>query len=371
MKRRTKVTTAISLPALAAIGVLLWVALRPSLPDNPPGPVTPVVAPDGDGDGFSDVPVGAFGGAIIGNWGYDPNPAESEKFLRSMERPSIRDQAPGLFEARGPPEAAQDAVLLYRALYDLIPGWRPGAQGIGDCVSWGWAHGVLVGSAVEHKLGHVSTFKVPATEPIYGGSRVEARGKTTGSWSDGSYGAAAAKWVRDWGVLYRETYPGESEWDLRGYSKDRAKQWGYWGNGGQRDKGRLDATAKQHPVKAVALVTTFDEAAAAIRNGYPVPVCSGQGFSSTRDKDGFCPPSGSWSHCMCFIGVRWDREGLLCLNSWGPNWVRGPKWPDDQPDGSFWVDRRTAERMLSGRDSFAVSGDANWPARRLKNSEGW
>jgi hypothetical protein len=119
----------------------------------------------------------------------------------------------------------------------------------------------------------------------------------------------------------------------------------------------------------VALVKTFDEAAAAIASGYPVPVCSGQGFSSTRDKDGFSRASGSWSHCMCFNSVRFDRRGLLCQNSWGPDWIKGPKWPEDQPDGSFWVDEATVNRMLRGEDSFAVSAYEGFPYRDLKHGD--
>lgn len=164
-----------------------------------------------------------------------------------------------------------------------------------NCVSWGWAHGADVHLAVLWKLGVSSEWKPAATEAIYGGSRVEAEGVSFGGWSDGSYGGSAAKWVRDWGLLFRQPYEGV---DLTKYSAQRAKQWGAYGNGGQGDNGKLDAVAKKHPVRHVALVTSFDEAAAAITSGYPVPVCSGQGFSKVRDQDGFARPSGSWAHCF-------------------------------------------------------------------------
>jgi len=173
--------------------------------------------------------------------------------------------------------------------------------------------------------------------------------------------------VRDWGVLYRQNY--SPLVDLSTYSSKRAKDWGNYGCGGQGDNGKLDTIAKDHPIKDVALVTTFEEAAAAISSGYPVPVCSGQGFSSTRDGEGFARASGSWAHCMCFIGVRWDRPGLLCMNSWGTTWINGPKWPDDQPDGSFWVEKSVVNRMLSGEDSFAVSGLTGFPYRDLKHGD--
>lgn len=273
---------------------------------------------------------------------------------------------------RGPPQSANEPTLLYRALYAVQPGWVVGKQGIGDCVSWGWAHGCDISLAVDKLTGESGDWKPAATEALYGGGRVEGRGRPEGSggWSDGSYGSAQASFMTKFGVVYRVNFP-ELGYDLTKYSASRAKQWGNWGCGGQGDHGRLDAIAKHHPVRQVALVRTFEEAAAAIDSGYPVPVCSGQGFSSRRDKDGFCAPSGHWAHCMVLIGTRYDRPGLLCLNSWGPDWVSGPKWPEDQPDGSFWIDKEIVNRMLSGNDSFAVSRIKGFPKRKLRHELGW
>lgn len=324
------------------------------------------------------------------NFGYVPDPRGTRAFLQSLEHPSLRDAAPHLFEdddaepkqetgegddnATGPP-TADEPVLLYRALFEAYAAthngaqWRVGKQGIGDCVSWGWAHGADVLLAVQFKLQQSGEWRPAATEAIYGGSRCEARGRSYAGFGDGSYGGAAAKWVNKWGVLFRQPYPFE---DLSTYSADRAKQWGAYGCGGRGQGAEAaDVEARLHPVRAVAVVESFDEAVAAIRSGYPVPVCSGQGFSSRRDDEGFCRPSGSWSHCMVFIGCRFDRPGLLCLNSWGPSWVSGPKWPDDQPDGSFWVDARTATGMLDGGDSFAMSDELGFPRRKLRHNEGW
>ena len=207
----------------------------------------------------------------------------------------------------------------------------------------------------------------PCTEAIYGGSRCEARGKTYAGYSDGSYGAAAARWLKDWGVVERGEYEGL---DLSAYSSKRAKEWGAYGCGGKGEE-ELDEVAKEHPATSVALVETFEEAGAAIESGFPVAVCSGVGFSKTRDLDGFCRPQGSWSHAMCFIAVRYgDRPGLLCLNSWGPNWVDGAKWPEDMPEGSFWVDKEVVDKMLGRwKDSFAVGGIGGFHWRDLHHGK--
>lgn len=305
-----------------------------------------------------------------GQFGYVPQPAKSAAFVATLPGRSLSTAAPGLFR-----DDDKTQILLYRPMFKAYQRkyGRPfivGQQGIGDCVSWGYKHGCDITLAVDCELGAVpkDQWIEAATESIYGGSRVEANGgpPPNGGWGDGSYGGGASKFLHDYGVCFRQDYP-EFGFDLTTYSSRRAKDWGNYGNGGQSDAGRFDQEAKKHPVRNVSLVVNFEEAAAAIKSGYPVPVCSGQGFSSSRDSAGFCRPSGSWSHCMCFIGVRYDRPGLLCLNSWGPSWVSGPKWPDDQPEGSFWVDESVATRMLSGRDSFALAGVGGFKWRDLKH----
>lgn len=321
-----------------------------------------------------------FAAALSGNpsddvdYGYTPNPEGTARFLSELDQPFFSDAGSDAIQ-----KAQGKDTFLYRAAYaahQALHGepWVVGRQGIGDCVSWGWAHGVWIAQCVDWEDGRLA--QPPpfvATESIYGGSRVEARGKdgsgrsAVGGWSDGSYGGAAARWCRDWGVVYRELQP--TGVDLSKYSSERAKQWGAYGNGGQGDGGKLDEVAKLHPVKHVALVKSFDEAAAAIESGYPVAVCSMAGFNSTRDSEGFCRRTQTWAHCMCFIAVRYDRPGLLCLNSWGPTYVSGPKWPSDMPDGSFWVDKSVVDSMLRGGDSFAIGGVDGLGWRDLHHGE--
>lgn len=296
--------------------------------------------------------------ASAGDYGYTPNPTGTKAFLRELDKPLFADAGADVIR-----QAKGKDTFLYRAaqkahLARYGKEWVVGRQAIGDCVSWGWACGCWTSMCVDWELGKLAEPPpMVATESIYGGSRVESRGRSEGGggWGDGSYGGAAAKWVRDWGVVFRQQY-GELDGghNLLEYSGSRAKNWGNWGNGGEGDGGKFDSVAKRHPCKHVALVRNFKEAAAAIESGYPVPVCSGQGFSSRRTEGGWAAPSGRWSHCMCFTAVRYgDRPGLLCQNSWGA-FNSGPVWPDDQPVGSFWVDASVCDSMLAGEDSFAV-----------------
>ena len=103
------------------------------------------------------------------------------------------------------------------------------------------------------------------------------------------------------------------------------------------------------------------------RNGYPINVCSSQGFAKQRDSEGVCRPSGSWSHSMSIIARRTTNNGrklFLIWNSWGDNWCSGPYW-EDMPFGSFWADYNVVDGMLSRGDSFAYSELDGFPARNL------
>lgn len=315
-------------------------------------------------------------------FGYDPDPEGTREVLAEFG-------PEGLFRNAGD-EAIRKAegrdTFLYRSGYKAHQALygKPfivGRQGIGDCTSWGWAHAIWFAMSVDWETGRLPMPPpMVATESIYGGSRVESRNKdgsgrsAVGGWSDGSYGAACARFVRDYGVAFREDAGGH---DLRTYSADRAKAWGAYGNGGQGDECKFDQFVKRHPAEHVAAVKNFAEAAAAIESGFPVAVCSSQGFTSTRDKDGFAQASGTWQHCQVFVSVRYKAngspdDGLLCLNSWGPDWISGPKWPEDMPEGAYWVHRSVVDRMLGGEntDSFAVGsvGGFSW---RPVNHRDW
>jgi len=273
-----------------------------------------------------------------------------------------------------------DPIVLFDALRPLEPNWRRGAQKIGDCVSWGYAIAADLVVAVSIWLKQ-SPWEWPgvfATEPIYGGSRVEARGRTKpAGYSDGSYGGAAAKWLTQWGALNRIDYSlatGNAEHNLTTYSGERAKAWGNWGCGGRHDRDKLDTVARQRPVSKAYRVTSFDQLAAAIKNGYPVAICSGQGLGK-RGADGFAPPRGSWSHCMTATGLRFDKPGALITNSWGNSWgtsapLPGVDW-DEVKKCSAWVDAKTVDRMLKQNDSFALTGVDGLKRREINWREGW
>ncbi len=115
-------------------------------------------------------------------------------------------------------------------------------------------------------------------------------------------------------------------------------------------------------IKTAQRITSFNEAANAIKSLQPVIISSRVAFKgAVLDKDGFIEPNGNkWAHAWCMIGVddRYKRPGGLLLSSWGPNWPTDSALRNrhNQPRGSAWVDATVLDRMLStyGK-SYAIS----------------
>lgn len=235
---------------------------------------------------------------------------------------------------------------------------RAQRQTLGTCVSRGWSLGLNLLQFSMAAAGLPIDFKEVAHAPIYGGSR-EIGGMLAPPGRDGSYGEAASKSVLRIGNAYLQEI--NDDYD----SDEIAGQMGWRGV-----PANVKELCKDNLATDTALITSFAEAADAIFNGHPVAVCSGQGFTMTRDPDGFCSPLGSWSHCMLFGSVfsrkssaavpfTGDRRGLGCGQSWGQMTPDGPLLLGC-PDNVFGVEDYVCDRMLAGRDSYAIAGMQAW-----------
>jgi len=255
-------------------------------------------------------------------------------------------------------------VLFWKAeekvLGSIQPSWNQG--NVGTCVSFGWGRGcndliimMVADGLIEWPGAHV------ATEPIYGGSRVEVGGGSIGG--DGSVGAWAAKWLEQWGTLLRKTYGSH---DLTTYSTQKSREWGR--SGVPND---LEPMAKQYPLKKVLQVTQATEAWTLLGNRHSLPICSNVGFESPLE-EGFCDPKGSWNHCMVIRGrVMAKRRGSLvraypCQNSWG-DYIKGEPFFTDRngnkvelPKGCFLMEDSVLQRILKQRDSFVAADQRGW-----------
>lgn len=237
----------------------------------------------------------------------------------------------------------------------------PHAQETGDCVSHATGLGIDILTAVQIvKRKSPQRWVAPAaTEIIYAGGRIEiAKKNYKQTWSAGMTGTVAAEFIKRYGVLLRQKYL--NKWDFTDYSGQVAQQ---LGRTGVPDE--LEPLCKLHPVGNVALVRSYDEARDCVYNGYPVVLCSSQGFSTRggRDKDGFLAPSRNpWMHSMLLAGIddEYTRPGGLIINSWGSTWINGPK-RHNQPDGSFWADSSVIDRICRQGDTIALSCYAGYP----------
>lgn len=293
-------------------------------------------------------------------FGYAPNPEATQAFLASLDKPTLAQAGPDLALDE------QRDVFLGAALLQVFPSWTRGSQKIGSCVGWGWSLSCDILAACDVVLRkEAETFGGRTLEAsTYGFSRVEVRGGPNYG-GDGSYGGAAAKAVTKFGTLhYGIDYGNGDLFTDNSGSRERD-----WGRTGVPD--RLERAAAEHKVQSVALAKTFEEAAKAIQNGYPVAVCSNQGFTMTL-RDGYLTAAGSWAHCMMFAGVRWKPEpALLCVNSWGDCYTGtfDKNLPAQFQRSAGWVKASTCTSMLRGEDSFALSGFDGFKPRTLP--ENW
>lgn len=301
-----------------------------------------------------------------GPTGWIDDPVAVERVVATLERPLFALASPQL---RG---TAERDVLFWeierKVLGRTLPAHR---QTIGDCVSHGWGRGVQdlkliqIASAAKREEWQAEV----ATEPIYAGSRVEIGGGRLGG--DGSIGAWAAKWVKEYGILLRQSY---GSIDLSRYDGRRARDWGRRGRGVPDE---LEPVAREHPVRTVSLVTDAESGREALANGFPIPICSNQGFSTVRDPSGFCRPQGRWDHCLLARGTcrvkaaSGGRPAVAIQQSWGesptgPNRVTLESGREiELPQGVFLIELDVFGRMLARNDSFALSEFEGFPRREL------
>lgn len=277
--------------------------------------------------------------------GWVPRPKDVDEIKSQMINPLFSSAAPML---KGSGKGKIE--LLHLNFEKLGIPFPLRFQKIGDCVSMGTALAVDTLKVTEIVNGQRELWVAEtSTEDIYSGSRVIiGQNRISG---DGSVGAWAVKYISKsvCGTLVRKAYPFA---DLTKYDGSRARSWG-----SKKMPQALYDEAKLHPIEEYTSVESYQDVIDSIYNGYPVIICSNQGFSSTRDSDGFLKPSGSWAHCLMIIAFddQHKRPGCLIVNSWGPAWVKGPK-RHNQPDGSFWADASVIDKIVRQKDSWAISG---------------
>ncbi len=290
---------------------------------------------------------------INAHFGWIDDPESVQAIAESLPIASFAQTPAFRQEYAGP-----DDVFLWDAARKVLGHTLPPRdQGsVGSCVSFGTASAVEALLLIQIAAGGAQEYHDLAQEVIYGGSRVEIGGGHVRG--DGSVGAWAAKWCQQYGVVARGKY---GRYDLTQYSEATCRQFGRSGVPAE-----IEPEARQHPVRGITQVGSAAEAKRALQNGYPIAVCSNQGFSQQRDTQGFARAQGSWAHCMALLGYQGGaRPGFWIQNSWGDRYHTGPKGAGDPPEGGFWADAAVVDRMLRQGDSWAYADAAGFPARKL------
>lgn len=283
--------------------------------------------------------------------------------------------------------------------------WPSPGQETGDCVSRAGKNcgfvllGVEVAFAIPDEVtGKVEGFPVVsaiaeangvvASEPQYGDRGHRGQGASCDRLiqhviGKGSIGA---------GIMLRQNYP-DAGVNLEKLNTSLGINWGGSGTPQKvRDEG------KKHSIRTATDCPNHEVVRDFCANGYPMWACSGLGWSSNRDKNGYSKQQGGWSHSWITMAFDDRAETVreygfplaLYMHDWG-RWNSGPrdirdsadyvpshlkqKWIEIGlvnattgniliPEGSMWIDAR----LLNRCDCTTMSSFNGFPAHDLDNS---
>jgi len=262
--------------------------------------------------------------------------------------PNVSDKSLLTFHEQFPkaPSGKGEVVLLHPYLEKLlkVPTLPAHKQTGPDCTSQATGMACDVVQAIQVWLRKQWWNGKIATEWIHHGGRItiSKQYNTNGGVAIGD----ACKYIKDYGVLFRRKY------EKKDFSKYNFKNSNL---GNVKDYPQLLKEAKRHTMGKLTRVEGWKDARAALRNLAPVIFGSKTGFNiRTRDKDGFSTPKDKWHHAWMLLGFddRYDRPGVLMMNSFGDNFYKGPR-RHNQPRGSIWVDAAVFDGIMI--EAYAIS----------------
>lgn len=219
----------------------------------------------------------------------------------------------------------------------------------GTCVGRGASGALNVFEALLCLSGFPMIWNPVSHAWCYAGARMQYNDLGTG---DGAVGKGAFEFCAEHGVTH-QIEAGDTDY----YKDGLAVKWARTGIPSD-----ILALGKDNPITDAFPVTTVQKACDVLFSGGAVTVASSRGFTTTRDNDGFCKPSGTWMHQMHFVDIIVlpnGRKGLACVQSWGEDAQKGPKL-EQQPGYVFGVDMDVAESMLRQGDSMGCMNFEPW-----------
>lgn len=194
-----------------------------------------------------------------------------------------------------------------------------------------------------------------------------------GNWQndndDGVAGGSVPRAMAEMGVSHREEstdekWYGEGSDDLAcqlvaGLRTDLAK--------------KILELASDNLVTAWATAKSAQELADGIAAGGVGIGSDMQGYTMTRDADGYCSPRGQWAHYHVRSGVGVNargRKGFDYTQSWGKTTPDGPKLPG-RPGNVFGVDWDVQDRLCRNGEWAVVFGFDIWDLEADKIDIPW
>lgn len=270
--------------------------------------------------------------------------------------------------------------VLNRLFPDGVHPLPGAAQQRGDCVSHSQKNAGMVTIFGEVALGHVDE----ESGQVEGLPTISPKGLKQGFFSseaiywwrgyngDGWHcGHAAKVTCEESGMWPRQPYD-QFGFDLTTYSGRNA---GLYGS--REPSTKIKEFGLKHRIRTATRLRGFEQVRDFCKNLYGISSCGGEGFSKSRDENGFSKRTTRWAHAMAIIGFD-DRESTIALygdrlvliqNSWG-QWNKGGRkvlGTDYMiPHGAFWA--RWSD--VQNRSYFAMSGAMGWPPQVLESLGG-
>lgn len=307
-----------------------------------------------------------FAGAI-----YDPE--GREELLASMAEPDGEAVAIK-YGLAGTGEGKLSIPYLYA--YENWPRmWPCPGQTTGDCVSHAGKNTALVLIGVEVMLakpdevtGIIEGFPVVTAQAEQQG--VVACENIYGYRGHSGQGASCSTLIKYCtqvgGIMLRQPYP-DLNLDFTNYNASIGIRWG-----GRGPPEAVNAEGKKHQLRNATDCPNHEVVRDFVANGYPIWACSGLGWSSQRDENGYSPKRGGWAHSWIVMGyddraeikTKYGGPLFLFCHDWG-KWNTGGRrilgTTVDIPEGTFWGDAK----LLNQCDCTALSNINGWPRRDL------
>jgi hypothetical protein len=246
--------------------------------------------------------------------------------------------------------------LLYLAREKFDPGaFTQEAQTTGDCTSHGDRTARDISRAVEILNGDAEVYyKRTATEPTYG---------MRGHRGQGMDPTRAAKFVTEYGFLFREQYSDSVlgiSLDLSKYNANIGINWGRTGT-----PGPVKELCKRYNVGEWTTPKSVTEALDLMAAGKAGHSGQGWGTSGRQPSDGINRFGEGWNHDMACGGYDLTREYfkeevVFIHNSWGPWNDVNPVWEAHEDVYGKWIPGTMVVPLAEYEEHFVESGSIHF-----------